>query len=189
MKRLLTACALACMASVAAHAQDTTVKSRTKVSGDDAKAVTMTGCLERDATGAFMLSGVTAAAGEDLKSKAKTTTDVDSDDVTVRNKSTTKVDGDTVGTSGVASSYVVSARDGVDLSSHVNHRVEVSAVALDATSGGDKEADVKIKEDTKVKADDAPDAKVESKTKAELPRGPMPRLTALSIKTLSATCN
>ena len=39
-------------------AQDSTVKSRTRIEGDEAQFVSMTGCLRHDAsTGAYMLVG------------------------------------------------------------------------------------------------------------------------------------
>ena len=45
-----------------------------------------------------------------------------------------------------------------------------------------------IKEKTTVDTDDAPDAKVQSKTKADVPRGATPRLTAMSVKSFGRSC-
>jgi hypothetical protein len=46
MKRLIPAITFALVATVAAHAQETTVKSRTKSSGGEAKKVTYIGCIQ-----------------------------------------------------------------------------------------------------------------------------------------------
>jgi len=48
MRRFIvsTTVALGCAFTVAIHAQDTTMKSKTKVSGGDAKVVTYTGCVQ-----------------------------------------------------------------------------------------------------------------------------------------------
>ena len=47
MYRIIPVAALALGMAVSVAAQDSTVRSRTKVSGDDARALTLTGCLER----------------------------------------------------------------------------------------------------------------------------------------------
>ena len=55
---LFAACAIV-------SAQDTSVKSRTKIDGDEAQIVSMTGCLRQDAsTGAYMIAGTVDAVGE-----------------------------------------------------------------------------------------------------------------------------
>jgi len=191
MKALITGSLVALALSVGAAAQDSTVKSQTKVSGDDAKAVVMRGCLQRTAAGnGFLLIGAVTASGEDLKQKSKVKTDVDDDKTTVKGKSTTKIDDDkSVATSGSAAAYAVSPRSGVELASHAGEEVEITAVMVDArTKGGDKEADVTIKDQTKIDRDNAPDSKVQSKTKAEVARGPLPQLLASSVKSLGRSC-
>lgn len=190
MKRLIPACAIAVAMAVSAYAQDTTVKSRTKVKADDARTVTMTGCLQQgmDAN-TFTLAGVTNTLGEDLKSKSKVKTDVDDDQTKVKTKTRTEVEHpETVGTAGAVTTYELMPREGVNLTNHVGHTVEITALMLDPAKGGDDDADVKIKDKTKVKIDDAPDAKMESKTKMELPRGANARLTVVSVKHVSPTC-
>jgi hypothetical protein len=191
MKSLLTGCVVALALGATAGAQDSTVKSTTKVKADDARTVTMTGCLQQSPGNAsFMLSGAMTASGEDLTAKTKIKSDVDKDDTTVTSKSSTKVDRDdrSVGTSGVATSYEVTAREGVDLAAHVGQQVQIAAVMLDPATSGDDDAKVKIEDRTKVKTEDAPDEKVQTKTKAELPRAPHATLTAVSVKQLAATC-
>jgi hypothetical protein len=192
MKSLITGSIVALALGVTAAAQDSTVKTQTKVSGDDARAVTMRGCLQQTSGDpGFLLLGAVKASGEDLEAKTKVKTDVDDDDTTVKSKTATKIDksDDTVGTSGAAVTYAVSPRQGVDLATHAGEEVEITAVMVDARDGGDKDADVKIREKTKVDNDDAPDAKVQSTTKAELPRGAANRLMAMSVKSLGRSCS
>ena len=54
---------------------------------------------------------------------------------------------------------------------------------------GDDDAEVTIREETRIKRDNAPDTKVKSKTKAELPRGAHARLSVVSVKPLPGACN
>jgi hypothetical protein len=190
MKSTISAAVIALALGVAVSAQDSTVKSKTQVKSDDAQTVTMTGCLLPNAAGGYTLSGTMASAGDDVTIKSKVKTDVDDEDTKV--KSTAKIDNDdskAIGTSGSVSSFDVSARDGVDLAAHAGHKVTIAAVMLDAASKGDDDAKIKIKEDTKVKAEDSPDGKVQSKTKAELPRGANARLMAVSIQQVGENCS
>lgn len=131
-----------------------------------------------------------AASGDDLTSKSKVKTDVDKNDTTVKGRTETKIDNDHhgVATAGSSAAYAVSPRQGVDLAGHAGEEVEISAVMIDARKGGDKEADVTIKDRTTVDRDNAPDSKVQSKTKAEVARGPMPQLMAMSVKSLGRAC-
>jgi hypothetical protein len=190
MKSLFTGCLVALALGVTGAAQESTVKSETKVSGDDARAVTMRGCLQQTAGSGFLLFGAATASGEELTSKTKTRTKVDDDEERVKSQTTTKVenDGKGVGTAGTVTSYVVMPRDGVNLAALAGREVEMTAVMLDPRAGDDKDADVTIKETTRVDKDDAPDTKIESKTKAEVPRGATPRLMAMSVKSLGRSC-
>jgi hypothetical protein len=192
MKAVITGSLVALAISVTAAAQDSTVKTQTKVSGDDAQAVMMRGCLQQTAAGnGFLLLGGVTASGEDLKSKSKVKTDVDDDKTTVKGKSTTKVDNDDhgVATAGSATRYAVTPRSGVDLASHAGQEVEINAVLIEARKGDDKDADIKIKDNTKIDREDAADSKVQSKTKAEVARGPLPQLMAMSVKSLGRACS
>jgi hypothetical protein len=192
MKALVTGSAIAFALSVSVAAQDSTVKSQTKVSGNDTHVVTMQGCLQRPlGTSGFLLMGGITAAGKDLKSKSTVKTDVDDNDTNVKSKSATKIDHDDhgVATSGTVTAYTVTARDGVDLAAHAGEEVEISAVMIDAKRGGDKDADLKIKDKTKVEREDAPDTKVQSTTKADVPRAASAQLMAMSVKSLGRTCS
>ena len=194
MRALITGSIVAFALGVTAAAQDSTVTTQTKVDGDDARAVTMRGCLQQTAGNAgFVLLGGVAASGEDLKSKTTVKTDVDDDDTTVKAKTETKIEGTDkdkpVGTSGALTTYMVMPRDGVNLTTHAGHEVEITAVMVDARKGGDDDAEVKITEKTKAEVDDAPDTKAETKTKVEVARGAHPQLMAMSVKSLGRSCS
>jgi hypothetical protein len=193
MHRFMPACtfAAACAFAVAVSAQDATVKTKTKIDADDAKVITMTGCLSKAPAGdLFVLAGATTLKGDDMKSKSKTKIDVDENETEVKNKSKTEVetdDDEAVGTTGAVATYELMPKEGVDLTPHVGHKVEVTAVALNPADHDD-DAEVEVKTKTKVKVDDAPDTKVKSKTEAELPRGANARLTVLSVKHIAPSC-
>jgi hypothetical protein len=190
---LIPASALALGLGAVVQAQDSTVKSRTQVKTDDASAIVMTGCLQAvPGSDGFTLTGAVASAGKEAESKSKIKTDVDKDDTTVKGKTRTEIEhGDhSVGTSGLSSTYAVTPRAGVDLAAHVNEHVEITAVMVDAAKkGGDDDAKVKVNEKTKADNEDAPDAKAKSTTKIEVPRGPLPRLMAMSVKTIGPSCS
>jgi hypothetical protein len=189
MKALIT-CALAAGFAASLHAQDSTATTKTQVEADDARTIVATGCLQQaPGTKTFTLSGAVATTGEDLESKTRVETDVDKDDVEVKTETRAEVDrGDRpVGTSGVTKSYELAPRAGVDLSTHVGKRVQISAVMVDAANGDD-DAEVEIEEKTKIEREDAPDSKVKTETEAELPRGDQARLTVVSVKEIAASC-
>lgn len=194
MSRFIPAWSLAAAAifAVSVSAQDATVKTKTKVDADDAKVITMTGCLSKAPSGdVFVLAGAMPLAGEDMKSKSKTKIDVDDDETEVKNKSKTEVetdDDEAVGTSGSVHTYELMPKEGVDLTPHVGHKVEITAVAL-KPADDDDDAEIDVKTKTKVKVDDAPDTKVKTRTEAELPRGENARLTVISVKHIAPTCS
>src|SRR5918992_384618 len=178
MNRLFAVCAIVAAFAISTSAQDTTVKSRTKVDADDAKIVMMTGCLQSGTGEVFTLTGAKAVVGDDLEARSKTKVDVDDDETEVKTKTRTEVERDDdddkpVGTAGAATSYELIPKEGVNLTPHVGHRVEITAVALDKKSATDDDAEVEIETKTKVEREDQPDTRMKSKTEAELPRGSM----------------
>ena len=191
MRALLSAGALALAFGVSAGAQDSTVKSKTKIDADDARAVVMTGCLQRaPGSSVFTLAGATGVAGDDVTLRSKVKTDVDDDDVEVKTQTRAEIDKDDdrpVGTSGAARTYEVSPHTGVDLAAHVGHRVEIAAVMLDPANGDD-DAEIEISTRTETRVEDAPDGKAKTKTEVELPRGAHARLTAMSVKPIAGDC-
>lgn len=190
MYRIIPVVALALGMAVSAAAQDSTVKSRTKVSGDDARALTLTGCLERGPAGVFSLNNASARSSDEVTTRSKVETDVDDHGDNVKTKSRTEVDHDDgrrAGVAGLKASYELTANQGVDLASHVGEQVLVTAVAVERKKGDD-DAKVKIEEDTKIDRENAPDSKVKSRTEAEIPRGDHTRVTVLSVKTVAPSC-
>ena len=194
MNRFIPFCAfaVACVFAVSVSAQDTTVKTKTDVDVDDAKVVSMEGCLEAgDAPGTFVLSNVKkVASGGDLESETKAEIDVDDDETEVETETETEIDrddDDAVGTSGVVAAYRLTPQAGVNLTPHVGHRVQISAVALDPKDGDD-DAEVDIETETRVEREDAPDSKVKTETEAELPRGAQARMVAVAVKHIAPSC-
>src|SRR5512134_2801111 len=125
MRLLISTGAVLTALTLTAGAQDDTTKSRTKIKVDDGQAVTMTGCLEKDAaSGQYALVGTMAATGDDLTTKTKVETDMDDGDAKVKTTTKTTGDASAVGTTGATATYTLVPR-GVDLSAHVGHLVEV----------------------------------------------------------------
>jgi len=192
MYRIIPVAALALGMAVSVAAQDSTVTSKTKVSGDDTRALALTGCLERGPAGVFTLNNATARSSDEVTTKSKVKTDVDNHGNDVKTKSQAEVeheDGRHAGIAGLKASYELSPNQGVELASHVGQQVLVTAVALDAKKGGDDDAKVKIEDETKVDRENAPDSKVKTRTEAELPRGDHSKITVLSVKTVAPSCS
>ena len=187
MKRLISTCAIAAAFAVGLHAQDSTTTTRTRVKADDAKAITATGCLVSGyAPGSFALRGAITARGEEVNSKTRTKTEVDRDESRVRSETRTKAEGDhdRVG-SGTVVLYNLNPRAGVDLATHVGQQVQVTAILFDR---GKEDADVKIKEDTKVDREHGSDGKSRTESKINVERGDGPRLNVISVKSLGQSC-
>jgi hypothetical protein len=171
-----------------AYAQDTTVKSRTKIDADEAQVVSMTGCLRQDpVTGTYMLVGTVDAAGERVRNDAKLKIDVDKDDRTVTSDTRSRTEkgdeGDRVA-AGQSSTYVL-APGNTNLTPHVGHQVQLAAAAV---KPGHKDADVRIDDKTTVDPERGRDSTSRSKTKVEIERGPLGQYTVVSVKSLGNTC-
>ena len=186
MKRLIPVCALAAMFAATAHAQDSTTTTRTQVKADDAKAVTATGCLVPGATaGSFALRGAITARGEEVSSKTQTKTEVDRDESRVRTETRTRPRGSRSRGRGSVLFYNLSPRSGVDLAAHVGHQVQLTAIVLDRGKG---DADVKVKEETKVERENGRDGESRTESKITVDRGDGPRLNVISVKPLGQNC-
>jgi hypothetical protein len=171
--------------SVTAGAQDSKVKSRTDIKADDAKVFSMTGCLRNDpVTHSYALVGTITAAGDDLTAKSKVKTDVDKDKTTVQGKTEAKGN-KPVATGGDIGTYALLAAPDVNLTPNVGQQVQISAVQVEKGHG---DADVKVKDQTKVDRENAPDSKSSSKTKVELPRSPNTAYTVVSVTPLGMPC-
>jgi hypothetical protein len=187
MKALIPVCALALAFGISASAQDTTTRSKTKIEVDDARAVMLNGCLQRGANAkSFVLVGTMSATAEEIRSKTKVETDVDDGNVETRTKTKVEADdGVAVGTGGAKTTFTLVPKEGVNLVPHVGHQVEIAALIFEP---GAEDADVKIREKTKIEVEDAPDVKIRTKTKAELPRTAPGQFTAVSVKHIAPTC-
>jgi hypothetical protein len=187
MSRTVLVAIVAATLSTPVFAQDSKVKSRTDIKADDAKVISMVGCLRSDpANNSYSLVGHIAAAGDDVTAKSKVKTDVDKDKTKVEGKSEVKGDkGKVVATAGDIATYALLAAPDVNLASSVGQQVQISALRVEKGHG---DADVKIKDETKVEREDAPDSKSNSKTKLELPRSPNAAYTVVSMKSLGMPC-
>src|SRR6185436_3934422 len=129
MYRIIPVAALALGMAVSAAAQDSTVTSKTKVSGDDARALTLTGCLERGPAGVFTLNNATARSSEEVTTKSKVETDVDNHGNDVKTKSRTDVeheDGRRAGIAGLKATYELSPHQGAEHAPPIGEQVLVN---------------------------------------------------------------
>jgi hypothetical protein len=190
MKLLIPLLTIVIGAGTWAGAQETTTRSKTTVSADDARTITLTGCLRQPSVNLFTLRGTMATTSDDVTTRSKTTTEVDDDgaDVSTRTKTEVDRDGDVaVGTAGLTATYELTPQQGVNLAAHVGRQVTVTALALGARNGDD-DAEVTVKERTTVDREDAPDADVRTETRAEVPRGDRAKVTVVSVKPTGAAC-
>ena len=130
-----------------------------------------------------------AAVGDDVLTTGGiygTITEVEGDESRVRTETRTKADGDhdRVGAANVVL-YDLSPRAGVNLAAHSGQQVQLTAIVLERGKG---DADVKIKEDTKVDREHAPDSKSKTESKITVDRGNGPRLNVISVKPLGQPC-
>ena len=165
MVRTISCCVLAVFAAAAVYAQDTTIKSETRIKADDAKVLTISGCLGGGPTNFTLSNVVTAATPGDKKDERKS-----------------------VGTSGLVDAYVLMPRDGVALAPHVGHRVELTGVVVPPATKGDDDAKIEVKETTQVQRENAPDSKTETTTKARIARGSEAQFSVASLKMISPVC-
>jgi len=185
MRLAIPAVMLAMALPLAAGAQDTTVKSRTNIKADDARVTSMTGCLRQElGTGLYTLDGTVAASGKEIQTNSKVKTDVDKDKTTVRGKTETKANNGAVATAG-SSTFLLVPANNVDLASHVGEQVQITAIMVDRGHG---DADVTIKDKTKVDPEHGQDTKANSKTKLELPRSSAGQYTVMSVTPTGRPC-
>ena len=94
MRLLIPTTVAVMLLSLMASAQDSTVKSQTKIKADDAQVMSMTGCLRQDPlTSIYMLDGTVAAAGKNVETNSRVKTDVDRDKTTVKGTTQSKANG------------------------------------------------------------------------------------------------
>jgi len=162
MRRLVCSCACALLAAATLSAQDKTIKTETRIKADDAKVVTMTGCVSGGPQ-AFILTN--AVFADDARKGDKP-----------------------VGTSGSSGVYALTPNEGVDLKSQIGHKVEVVGALIPPAKDGDKDAKVEVREKTRVDREDAPDSKSETRTEAKIARGEHAQFAVASVKMVSPIC-
>ena len=162
MRRVVCSCACALLAAATLSAQDKTIKTETQIKADDAKVVTMTGCVSGGPQ-AFILTNA------EFADKAK------------KNDKP-------VGTSGSSGVYALTPNEGVDLKSQVGHKVEIIGAIIPPAKDGDKDSKVEVREKTRVEREDAPDSKSESRTETKVPRGEHAQFAVASVKMVSPIC-
>lgn len=171
---------------MAASAQDSKTKSRTNIKADDARVMSMTGCLRQEvASGVYTLDGAIAASGKELQTDSKIKTDVDKDKTTVKGETETKSKDGAVATTGASSTFLLVPGNNVDLASHIGEQVKVTAIMVERGHG---DADVKIKDQTKVEPEHGKDTTSTSKTKVELPKSSAGQYTVMSISSSGMRC-
>jgi len=182
MRRTLAACAIALSTTIALAAQDSTVRSRTEIKTDDAKAVSMTGCLKQDVAGNFTLFGTIAKSKEGITTETKVRTENDRDESKVTTTTRTQAEDGRVGTTGTMSTFMLTPRQGVALS----QQVQLTAIMVDPDH---KDAEVKIEEKTTVDPDNADSRTKRSKSEVEIERGAHGHYTVMTVKPMGTACN
>jgi hypothetical protein len=135
------AVALGCASLIVVQAQDTKVKSKTKVEGGDAQMVTYTGCLQTGTeTRTYILDKVVPVRTTESRPTAT---------------------GGTIETT--TTSYILVPGERVELQTHVGHKVEVTGMLIPA-------GDVKTRSKTKIEREDAKDTTIKEKTKSDSDR-------------------
>ena len=186
MRRILLGCAAALSMSIVASAQDSTIRSRTEIKTDDAKAVMMTGCLKRDVVGNFTLSGTIVKGRDGLSTETKVQTENDRNESKVTTTTRTRAEDGRVGTAGALSTFMLTPREGLALIPHVGQQVQISAVMVDRD---EKDAEVKIEEKSSVDPENADKSTRRSRTEIEVDRGAPGHYTVVSVKALGSACN
>lgn len=150
--------ALLCTGAVAAG-QDTKSTKDTTVKSDNGKVITMTGCVMIGGATNFLLANITPEHDKNDKTALS-----------------------------VGGSYSLVEREGLDLSSYIDHQVELTGVIVPAATKGDHDDKIKIKETTKVEPASGSDKKSSAATTVKVARGPANQFLVASVKTLAPTC-
>ena len=142
-----------------AAAQDTRTTTDTTVKSDNGKVITMTGCVMIGGATNFLLANITPKPDEHDKTELS-----------------------------AGGSYALVEREGLDLSSYIDHRVELTGVVVPAATKGDHDDKIKIKETTKVDSPNASDKKSSTSATVKVARGPANQFLVASVKALAPTC-
>jgi hypothetical protein len=149
------------LTGAAADAQDTKVTTTTKVKADNGTAVTLAGCVMIGGSTSFLLTNITSQHIEhDKHDKA----------------------------AAPSASYALLEREGLDLGSYINHRVELTGVFVPAATKGDDDDKIKITETTEVDVKNGPDKKASSSETVKVARGPVNQFLVATVKSVAPTC-
>ena len=160
MRHVISGCVFALVvAGTVASAQDTGVRTETKVKSDNGKVVTMTGCMMIGGGTSFMLANITSEQEQHQKASAHE-----------------------------GGPYALVPREGLDIGPYVNQKVELTGVVVPAATKGDRDDKIEIKETTKVDVANGPDKKSAAKTTARVARGASSQFLVASVKMLSPHC-
>lgn len=145
-------------------AQDSRVKTDTKVKSDDGTVVTMVGCMEIGGGTSFVLTNITAEQDQSRSNRR--------DEPRPRKGVT----------------YALVEREGLDLGPFIQQKVQLTGVVVPAATTRDRQDEIKIKETTKVDVKDGPDKKSSEDTTVKVARGAESQFLVASVKTLAPTC-
>lgn len=145
-------------------AQDSNVKTDTKVKSDDGKVVTMIGCLEVGGGTSFTLTNITKEQDQSAKDRPSGSR------------------------SDKGGSYALIEREGLALGPYIQQKVQLTGVVVPAATSRDAQDTIDIKETTRVDVKGGPDKKSSAATTVNVARGPETQFLVASVKTLAATC-
>lgn len=185
MRRILSACVLAGAMTIVVSAQDSTVRSRTEITTDDAKVFSMTGCLQRDAGGNFTLHGTAVKSREGITTETKVETENERDERKVTTTERTRAEDGRVGTAGALTTFMLTPREGVTLNQYVGQQVQLSAIMIDPD---EKDAEVKIEDKVRVDPERGDSSGKRTRTEVEIERGAADRYTVMTVKPMGGSC-
>lgn len=131
----------------------------TTVKSDNGEVVTLVGCVMIGGGTGVTLTNITSERVQDDKVRAKPGP-------------------------ATAGSYSLTAREGLDLSAYLNHRVELSGVVVHPATRGDRDDKIEIKETDRPKGASGP-----AKQTVKIARGDTNQFLVAAVKTLSPSCD
>ena len=140
-------------------AQEPKNTTDTKVKSDNGKVVTMTGCVEIGGGTSFVLTNITSEHDQHATKPSPP-----------------------------GGPYSLMTREGLDLRSFIQQKVELTGVVVPAATSRDKDDKIKIKETTKVDVKNGPDKKSTAATTVNVARTAEAQFLVASVKTLALSC-
>ena len=140
-------------------AQEKKTTTDTKVTSDNGKVITMTGCIEVGGGTSFLLTNITS---EHEQHRAATPH--------------------------AGGPYSLVARKGLELGPYIQQKVELTGVEVPAATRGDRDAKIKIEQKTTQDATRGTDAKPTAETTVKVKRGADAQFLVASVKVLAPSC-